>query len=90
MTPDNIRLIFYIPEEHFSQIKLGHEVTFECDGCQTAQKARITYISPQAEYTPPVIYSRESRAKLVYRIEANLPVKSAMNYHPGQPVQVNY
>jgi len=51
-------------------------------------KAKITYISTSAEYTPPVIYSNESRAKLVFMVEAHPSVDDAPRLHPGQPVSV--
>ena len=41
-------------------------MTFACDGCPPDLGARISFVAPEAEYTPPVIYSRESREKLVY------------------------
>ena len=59
-----------------------------CDGCSSAVAAAITFVSPQSEYTPPVIYSRESRAKLVYMIEAKFSPADATDLRPGQPVDV--
>jgi HlyD family secretion protein len=49
--------------------------------------ARISFIAPQAEYTPPVIYSRENRAKLVFLVEAR-PEAPNPALHPGLPVEV--
>ena len=43
----------------------------------------MSYISPHAEYTPPVIYSQESRAKLVFMIESVFDPQTAANLHPG-------
>ena len=45
-------------------------------------------ISPNAEYTPPVIYSRQTSAKLVYRVEAYFSKDQLLAWHPGQPVSV--
>ena len=47
----------------------------------------MLFRSPQAEFTPPVIYSRESRDKLVFLVEAapDRPRELA----PGQPVDVD-
>jgi HlyD family secretion protein len=45
-------------------------------------------VSNQAEYTPPVIYSNESRAKLVFMVEAHPSIADATKLHPGQPVSV--
>ena len=48
----------------------------------------VTFISNQVEYTPPVIYSNENRAKLVFMIIAKPPVEKAPLLHPGQPLEV--
>lgn len=88
LAPKDIKLIFYIPEPQLSQLKLGDSVEFDCDGCAGRTTAIIDYISPQAEYTPPVLYSRESRQKLVYRIEAAIAPQLAVNFNAGQPVNV--
>lgn len=87
LTPDNIKVIFYVPEKLLSILALKKEIIFKCDHC-ALQHATITYISPQAEYTPPVIYSRESRDKLVYRVECTMAPDVAIQYHPGQPIDV--
>ncbi len=59
------------------------------DGAGKKYQAPISYISPQAEYTPPVIYSRESRSKLVFMVEATLTDADALIFHPGQPADVS-
>ena len=51
---------------------------------------KVNFISPQAEYTPPVIYSRDSRAKLVFMVEIVFDPQTAANLHPGQPVDVQF
>ena len=48
--------------------------------------ARVDFISAQAEFTPPVIYSQEERARLVFRVEAS-PEKPE-DLRVGQPVSV--
>ena len=88
LPPENIRLKFFVPETVVSRLKVGEQVSFTCDSCQATGSATIYYISPQAEYTPPVIYSRDTRQKLVYRIEADMPASEAIQYHPGQPIEV--
>jgi HlyD family secretion protein len=63
-------------------------VEARCDGCGAAIPARISYVSPRPEFTPPVIYSNEMRAKLVFLIEGRPEPKDAMRLKPGQPVDV--
>ena len=81
---DRIKLRFFAPEASVSAYKVGGTVRFACDGCAQGMTARITYISPRPEFTPPIIYSRENRDRLVYLIEA----KPSVRLNPGQPVDV--
>src|SRR5438552_1836697 len=60
------------------------------DGVPDPFIGNVSYISPHAEYTPPVIYSRESRAKLVFMIESVFDPQVSANLHPGQPVDVEF
>jgi HlyD family secretion protein len=88
LPPQNIKVRFFVPETRLGALKPGMRVTLACDGCGATIPAAITFIAPQAEYTPPVIYSRESSAKLVYLIEARAGPEDAVKLHPGQPVEV--
>lgn len=82
------RLRFFVPEPVLATLKPGQAVEARCDGCAEPVRATIDFISPEAEYTPPVIYSRESREKLVFRIEAApLPDQRSV-LRPGLPVDV--
>lgn len=85
---DRRRIRFYVPETEIAKIQLGREVEASCDGCRAPVRAKVTFIAPQAEYTPPVIYSRETRAKLVFRIEAMPAPGDARRLHPGLPMIV--
>jgi HlyD family secretion protein len=87
LPPGNVKVRFYVPEPQLASLAVGQTVTVRCDSCQARLNARITFIAPAAEYTPPVIYSNESRAKLVYRVEAR-PDPANGRLHPGQPVDV--
>jgi HlyD family secretion protein len=88
LAPENIKVLFYIPERQLSAIHLGQRITFLCDGCKKITSAKITYISSEAEYTPPIIYSKDTRYKLVYLIRADMPTNIASQFHPGQPVDI--
>ncbi len=85
--PDGrVRLRFFAPEKDIATYAVGAEVAFSCDGCEKDLKAKIIYVSPRPEFTPPVIYSREARDRMVFMIEA-LPVAS-QELTPGQPIDV--
>lgn len=84
---NDVKAIFYVPEARLSQVKLKGKVTIDCDQCEKME-GKVEFISPIAEYTPPVIYSQASRSKLVYRIEAIFSENDSRILHPGQPIDV--
>jgi HlyD family secretion protein len=88
LPPENIFVRFFVPEPMLSHIHLGDEVAIVCDNCPGDLRARISFISPQVEYTPPVIFSESMRSKLVVRIEARPRSEQAMLLNPGQPLSV--
>ena len=90
LLPDNRRRIrFFVPEGVVATLHPGQAVEARCDGCQTPIRATVAFIAGQAEYTPPVIYSRGSRKKLVFRIEAYPVPQQATSLRPGLPVDVH-
>ena len=88
LSPNNTKIIFYVPEYWLSKLKLKQAIEMSCDGCKETVKGTILYISPHAEFTPPIIYSADERVKLVYRVEAS-PLNAESSLHPGQPVNVS-
>lgn len=87
--PDGaVKLSVYIPESAFSSVKVGTLLGVHCDGCGPDVMARVSYVSPDPEFTPPVIYSLENRQKLVYLVEAR-PEGDAGPLQPGQIVDVD-
>jgi HlyD family secretion protein len=88
LPPQNIKVRFYVPQPVLGTLAIGRKVSLHCDGCAAEVPASITFVSPQAEYTPPVIYSNETRSKLIYMIEAHPSPEDAVRLHPGQPVAV--
>ena len=85
LPPDLIKVRFFVSEAQLPKVALGANVDVQCDGCPPLT-AQVTFIANSAEYTPPVIYSREERAKLVYLVEARPSDPAAAR--PGQPVTV--
>ena len=87
LPPFRVKLRFYVPQEDVAQAKMGAPVSFTCDGCPGDLKASIIYVSPRAEFTPPVIYSQSARTKLVFLIEAR-PEPTQTRLPPGLPITV--
>jgi HlyD family secretion protein len=87
LLPDRrVKVRFYVPEKDVARYRPGKSIRFSCDGCASGLTARISYVSPRPEFTPPIIYSRDSRDRLVFMVEA-LPAKPA-ELRPGLPVDV--
>ena len=87
LPPTRVKLRFFVPEEDIVRAKTGDVVSFTCDSCPADLKARIIYVSPRSEFTPPVIYSQSARTKLVFLIEAR-PEETRTLLPPGLPVAV--
>jgi len=87
LPPENIKVRFFVPETDFGALKAGDRVRVALNGAGTFD-ARVSYLSPKPEYTPPVLYNRENRAKLVFLVEATFPAGAGRDLHPGQPADV--
>lgn len=88
LPPTNVKLRFFVPEAIVGGVRLGRKVVAHCDGCASDVAAEVTWIANEPEYTPPVIYSNETRAKLVFLVEARPAASAAATLRPGQPVAV--
>jgi HlyD family secretion protein len=88
LPPGNVKVRFFVPQAALPRIKPGQTVSVTFDGGQHAYSATVNYISTQAEFTPPVLYNRENRAKLIFMIEAKFSPADAADLRPGQPVDV--
>lgn len=88
LVPEDIKVIFFVPEKEVSKIRLGQTISVSCDGCKKQYEAKISFISAKSEFTPPVIYSEEIRDKLVFLVEARSDLATNKELHPGQPVTV--
>lgn len=84
---ENRKIRFFVPQAMLASFAVGTPVTVRCDGCRAPVPARVVYVAPQAEFTPPVLYNRENRTRLVFLIEAR-PEAGAESLNIGQPVDV--
>jgi HlyD family secretion protein len=88
LPPENIKVRFFVPEGELAALRAGQTVHVNLSGRAAPLEARISYLSPRPEYTPPILYNRENRAKLVFMVEAVFAAAAARDLHPGQPVDV--
>jgi HlyD family secretion protein len=88
LPPGNVKVRAWVPETKLGGLKIGQQVSIGIDGVSERLSGTVRFISPQAEFTPPVIYSREMRSKLSHLIEVFFDPATAARLHPGQPVDV--
>jgi HlyD family secretion protein len=88
LPPGNVKARFYVPETVVGALQVGRPVEIRCDGCPAPIAAQVSFVSTQAEYTPPVLYSKDSRAKLSFLVEARPAPADAAKLRPGQPIDV--
>lgn len=88
LPPANIKVRFFVPQAALSLFPVGRQLSVRCDGCAAPVEVTVSYVSAEPEYTPPVIYSNESRAKLVFMIEARPAAASVSALRPGQPIEI--
>jgi HlyD family secretion protein len=87
LPPGNVKVRFFVPAAIVATVRPGVMAIVRCDGCDAPIDVRVDFVAPQAEFTPPVIYSRENRSKLVFLVEARPALPNAQ-LKPGLPVEV--
>jgi HlyD family secretion protein len=90
LPPENVKVRTFVPEGRVAGIHHGDGARVHVDGAAEAFTGKVSYVSPRAEYTPPVIYSQEARSKLVFMVEIVFDRAAAAKLHPGQPVDVEF
>jgi HlyD family secretion protein len=88
LPPDKLKVRFFVPEPEFASLKAGDKVRVAFSGNAAPLVAHVNYLSPRPEFTPPILYNRDNRAKLVFMVEAAIDPNVARDLHPGQPVDV--
>ncbi|MEZ5387199.1 MAG: HlyD family efflux transporter periplasmic adaptor subunit, partial [Prosthecobacter sp.] len=90
LPPANMKVRAFVSETKLANLHPGDAAKVHVDGLAEAITGKVSFISPHAEYTPPVIYSQENRSKLVFMIELRFEDADAVKLHPGQPVDVEF
>lgn len=89
LPPEYLKARFFVPEADLGKFATGTPVEIRMDGLAAPLPGRVSFVSPSAEYTLPIIYSRENRSKLVFLVEASLAPEDAARLHPGAPLEVH-
>lgn len=88
---DELTLKVYVSGAQLPQLKIGQEVEVLVDKNETENQSfsgKITWISPEAEFTPKIIQTKEERVKLVYAVK--IAVKNDGTLKIGMPGEVSW
>ncbi|MBU3664545.1 MAG: HlyD family efflux transporter periplasmic adaptor subunit [Chthoniobacterales bacterium] len=88
LPPANLKVRAFVPQETIGRVQVGGAAQVVVDGLPEPFPANVSFVSPRAEFTPPVIYSQKMREKFVFLIELSVVPDVAVKLHPGQPVDV--
>ena len=88
LPPGNVKVRVFVPQQLIGQVRIGSPAEIFVDGIETPFPAKVTYVSPRAEFTPPVIFSQSMREKFAFLVELSVDPETARQLHPGQPVDV--
>jgi HlyD family secretion protein len=82
----NLYVTIYVPENRIGEVKIGQPGTVSTDSTKQ-YAATVTYVAPQAEFTPASIETKDQRVKLVYQVKLRVTdADSALK--PGMPADV--
>ena len=90
LPPENVKVRAFVAEKRIGTIHPGDQAQVAVDGLEKRFLGKVSFVSPRAEYTPPVIFSQESREKLVFMVEILFDPETAADLNPGQPVDVQF
>jgi HlyD family secretion protein len=77
----------YLPTTAMPTIATGEQIDLQVDGSDTVFKGTVTWVSPQAEFTPKIVQSDENRTGLVYRVRIDFT--NTGNLKIGMPVTIH-
>ncbi len=75
----------FVPEPMIPRITLGQPATVFTDAGGEGLPGTVTYVSPQAEFTPRNVQTPDERSRLVYRIKVSVDNRAGV-LKPGMPV----
>lgn len=82
---DVVELVIYVSTNELAYVKLGQEADVTIDAFKDKiYKGKVTYISPEAEFTPKNIQTKDERTKLVFAVKITIP-NDDYDLKPGMP-----
>lgn len=92
LLPDeNFKVVFFVDGKSIKKVKLNEKVkVYFSEASNEFILARVNYVSPNVQYTDPLIYSLKNDDKLIYMVEAKFDPIDKLSLHPGEVVSVEF
>ncbi len=85
----NVELVIYVSETELGKVKLEQNAEVKVDTYPNKTfKGKVIYISPEAEFTPKNIQTKEERTKLVFAVKISIS-NPDMELKPGMPADAS-
>jgi HlyD family secretion protein len=69
-----VDLKIFVDETEIGKVKPGQDVEIKVDTFPNkVYKGKVTFISPEGEFTPKIIQTKKERVKLVYLVKVSIP-----------------
>ncbi|HLA77964.1 MAG TPA: efflux RND transporter periplasmic adaptor subunit [Vicinamibacteria bacterium] len=79
----------YVREDRIGAVQLGQAAALSSDTYRgKTYTGEVTFISPQAEFTPKSVQTTEERVKLVYAVKVRITGDDGHDLKPGMPADV--
>jgi HlyD family secretion protein len=77
----DIYMEIYLPSQEAARVKIGADARIVLDARpEYAAQAKVSYVSPEAQFTPKQVETRSERDKLMFRVKLQVPPELILPY----------
>ena len=77
----DVYMEIFLPAEQAGAVKVGSEARITVDSePDRAVAARVSFVSPEAQFTPKQVETRSEREKLMFRVKIQVPAELVQHY----------
>ncbi len=78
---NDVYMELYLPAQEAARVKIGADARIVLDARpEYAAQAKVSYVSPEAQFTPKQVETRSERDKLMFRIKLQVPPELVLPY----------
>ena len=77
---EDVYMEIFLPSEQAARLKIGAEGRITVDFDKRVVPGYVSFVSPEAQFTPKQVETRSEREKLMFRVKIQLPKELASEY----------